>query len=70
MKNKTSNNHENGNLQQGAVSSSSIQMNTFRQELIDLYMQGWLDRDWKIGEDEADEKAEMYADQIMKKYKL
>jgi hypothetical protein len=55
---------------QTAISGSSIQMNTFRQELIDLYMQGWLDRDWKIGEDEADEKAEMYADQIMKKYKL
>ena len=52
------------------VSRSSIQMNTFRQELIDLYMQGWLDRDWEIGEDEADEKSEMYADQIMKKYKL
>jgi len=49
---------------------SSIQMNTFRQELIDLYMQGWLDRDWRIGREEADEKAEMYADQIMKKYKL
>jgi hypothetical protein len=57
-------------LRKGDVSGSSIQMNTFRQELIDLYMQGWLDRDWKIGEDEADEKAEMYADQIMNKYKL
>ncbi len=33
-------------------------------------MQGWLDRDWKIGEDKANEKSEMYADQIMKKYKL
>ena len=70
MKTKTSNEAENGNLQQGAVSSSSIQMNTFRQELIDLYMQGYYDRDWKISEDEADEKAEMYADKIMKKYKL
>jgi len=48
----------------------AFQMNTFRQELIDLYMQGWLDRDWRIGRDKADEKAEMYADQIMKKYKL
>jgi len=49
---------------------SPIQINTFRQELIDLYMQGWLDRDWRVGREEADEKAEMYADQIMKKYKL
>jgi hypothetical protein len=61
---------ESPQLNIGVVSSSSIQMNTFRQELIDLYMQGWLDRDWKIGEDEADEKAEMYADQIMKNNKL
>jgi hypothetical protein len=67
---ETSKNNETAQLGIGAVSSSSIQMNTFRQELIALYMQGWLDRDWKIGEDEADEKAEMYADQIMKKYKL
>jgi hypothetical protein len=67
---ETSKNNETAQLSIGAVNSSSIQMNTFRQELIDLYIQGWLDRDWKIGEDEADEKAEMYADQIMKKYKL
>ena len=61
---------QNPTLRKGDVSGSSIQMNTFRQELIDLYMQGWLDRDWKISEDDADEKAEMYADQIMAKYKL
>ena len=42
----------------------------FREELIHLYMQGWLDRDWKIGEDKAEELAEMYADQIMRKYKI
>ena len=70
MENETTTKHDSANSDLGAVSSSSIQMNTFRQELIDLYMQGWLDRDWKISEDEADEKAEMYADQIMKKYKL
>ena len=46
------------------------QLSLFRKELIELYMQGYYDRDWKISEDEADEKAEMYADQIMKKYKL
>ena len=70
MKNESSKQAQNQALRKTDVSGSSIQMNTFRQELIDLYMQGWLDRDWKIGEDEADEKAEMYADQIMKKYKL
>jgi hypothetical protein len=70
MKNKSTELAQNPPFCKTDVSSSSIQMNTFRQELIDLYMQGWLDRDWKIGEDEADEKAEMYADQIMKKYKL
>lgn len=67
---KLTNKEEKVNLQQCIVDSSSIQMNTFRQELIELYMQGWLDRDWHIGENEANEKAEMYADQIMKKYKL
>ncbi len=45
-------------------------MSAIRKELIDLYMQGWLDRDWKIGEDEADERAIKYADAIIKKYKL
>jgi hypothetical protein len=54
----------------GVVSSSSIHINTFRKELIELYMQGWLDRDWKISQDDADKKAEIYADQIMAKYKL
>jgi len=48
----------------------AIQMNSFRQELVELYMQGWLDRDWKIGEDDADEKAEKLADALMAKYKL
>jgi len=33
-------------------------------------VQGWLDRDWRVGREEADEKAEMYADKIMKKYKF
>ncbi len=61
---------DNKALNKTDVSGSSIHMNTFRQELIDLYLQGWLDKDWGIGQDEADEKAEMYADQIMKKYKL
>ncbi len=70
MKNKSSKQAQKQALRKTDISNSSIQMNTFRQELIDLYMQGWLDRDWKIGEDEADKKAEMYADQIMKKYKL
>lgn len=46
------------------------QLSLFRKELIELYMQGYYDRDWKISEDEADKKAEVYADKIMKKYKL
>ena len=70
MENKTSNNHKTANGIKSDVSGSSIQMNSFRQELVELYMQGWLDRDWKIGEDYADEKAEKLADALMAKYKL
>ena len=58
------------NFIKSGVSGSLIQMNTFRQELVELYTQGWLDRDWKISEDDADEKAEKLADALMAKYKL
>lgn len=46
----------------------SYKVETPKQELIDLYLQGYYDRDWKISEDEAFNKAEKYANQIIKKH--
>ena len=46
-----------------------LDLEKLKKELMDLYMQGWLDRDWHIGEDEADKKSEVYANNIIKKIK-
>lgn len=60
--------HKNLNDQQNV--DSTILMNKFKQELVDLYMQGWFDREMGYGEDEADVRGTKYVNQLIKKYKI
>ncbi len=41
-----------------------------KKKLEEIYLQGWLDRDWGIGQDTADENAEKYANAVINKLGL
>ena len=49
---------------------SELSANNIKQELEDLYMQGYYDRDWKLSENDCEERGEIYAKAIIKKYGL